>query len=222
MNTVALLLLALAVPAGFYFLRSRQAARRAYIHGYTFPKGLGERFLKRRPELTAEQTALVFDGLRQYFEICQEAGRRMAAMPSQAVDDLWHEFILYTRNYQAFCDRAFGRSLHHTPADAMSGPTAQSDSLRLSWRLACGLEGIDPKQPGRLPLLFAIDRQLNLADGFHYLPDCSQSRNPDGSRATHCGADLGSGGGDGGGSYSDGDGGCGGDGGGGGCGGGGD
>ena len=30
-------------------------------------------------------------------------------MPSQVTDDLWHEFILYTRNYEDFCRRAFGR-----------------------------------------------------------------------------------------------------------------
>lgn len=205
-STSALLFLALTTPLWLYLSRWRRAARRQHIRNYAFPKGLDQRFLKRRPELTPAQVALTFDGLRQYFEICLDARKQMASMPSQAVDDLWHEFILYTRNYQAFCNRAFGRYLHHTPADAMSTPGAQSAGLRRTWHLACKQEGINPRQPNRLPLLFDIDRRLNLSDGFHYLPDCGQARAQSGDRYLHCGADLGSGGGDGGSDSSGGDG----------------
>ncbi len=35
--------------------------------------------------------------------------------PSRVVDDLWHEFILFTRLYGAFCQRYFGRMIHHQP-----------------------------------------------------------------------------------------------------------
>ena len=197
---VVLLFLALATPLWFYVRRSRGTERRRFIQDYAFPKGLDTRLLKRRPDLSPAQVALVFDGLRQYFEISLDAQKRLASMPSQVVDDLWHEFIIYTRNYQTFCDRAFGRYLHHTPADAMSTPGAQSEGLRRTWWLACKLEGIDPKQPNRLPLLFAIDGQFNISDGFHYVPDCSQARTQSGNASSHCGSDLGSGsGGDGGG-----------------------
>lgn len=218
---VVLLFLALATPLWLYVRHSRTTERSRFIQDYAFPKGLDARLLKRRPELSPAQVALVFDGLRQYFEISLDARKRLASMPSQVVDDLWHEFILYTRNYQAFCNRGFGRYLHHTPADAMSSPGAQSEGLRRTWWLACKLEGIDPKQPKRLPLLFAIDGQLNISDGFHYVPDCNAVRAQSGNTSSHCGSDLGSGcGGDGGGNGdSSGDGGssCGG-----GCGGGGD
>lgn len=33
----------------------------------------------------------------------------------QEVDDMWHEFILFTKDYAAFCDRYFGTFLHHLP-----------------------------------------------------------------------------------------------------------
>jgi hypothetical protein len=207
---VVLLFLAMATLLWLYVRRSRTVDRRRFIQDYAFPKGLDARLLKRRPELSPAQVALVFDGLRQYFEISLDARKRLASMPSQVVDDLWHEFILYTRNYQAFCNRAFGRYLHHTPAEAMSTLGAQSAGLRRTWWLACKLEGIDPKQPKRLPLLFAIDSQLNISDGFHYVPDCSQARTQSGDAYLHCGSDLGSGSGDsgeGGGGDSSGDGG---------------
>jgi hypothetical protein len=36
-------------------------------------------------------------------------------MPSHAVDEAWHGLILCTARYSAFCDRAYGRFLHHHP-----------------------------------------------------------------------------------------------------------
>lgn len=37
--------------------------------------------------------------------------------PSEIVDPGWHEFILHTVDYAAFCDRIAGRFLHHVPTD---------------------------------------------------------------------------------------------------------
>lgn len=42
------------------------------------------------------------------------------AMTSQRVDAVWHQFILFTRQYHAFCDEFLGRYLHHAPATASS------------------------------------------------------------------------------------------------------
>jgi|GEM_PF-2062489 len=37
--------------------------------------------------------------------------------PSTIVDIGWHTFILYTREYSEFCQRAAGRFIHHCPTD---------------------------------------------------------------------------------------------------------
>ena len=37
--------------------------------------------------------------------------------PSTTVDVGWHTFILYTREYAAFCDRVAGTFIHHNPTD---------------------------------------------------------------------------------------------------------
>ena len=37
--------------------------------------------------------------------------------PSETVDVGWHTFILYTREYAAFCEQVAGRFIHHTPND---------------------------------------------------------------------------------------------------------
>lgn len=177
MNPIAGLIAALTVGIALYWWRRALLRHRlAFIKNYTFHTAIVSRLRKKRPELSAEQTTLVLRGLKDYFHLCALAGRRrLVAMPSQVVDDAWHEFILFTRAYEAFCGKALGRYLHHTPAEAMGGRERVQESLRRAWRLACAKERIDPKKPTRLPLLFALDGLLGIADGFHYLPDCSRT-----------------------------------------------
>ncbi|KAA3655624.1 MAG: hypothetical protein DWQ11_00105 [Proteobacteria bacterium] len=201
---------AVAAVLGAVIWRKHMAqARDQFLAQYDFSRLLDKRLAARRPELDASQRRAVFDGLRDWFQINHAAGRRKLAMPSQAVDDAWHEFILFTRNYQAFCRHGLGRFLHHVPAEAMSSPTQAQTGLKRSWRLACGHEGIDPKAPTHLPRLFAIDAALGLADGFRYQLDCMKA----GAAGTgaYCAGHIGCGGGCSGcGSDSGGDGGCGG------------
>ncbi|MBK9493922.1 MAG: hypothetical protein IPO08_05155 [Xanthomonadales bacterium] len=36
--------------------------------------------------------------------------------PLRIIDEMWHAFILHTRSYAEFCEKYFGRFLHHQPA----------------------------------------------------------------------------------------------------------
>jgi hypothetical protein len=173
--------------------------RTAYIAGFDYHRLLDKRLAQRRPGLDSHQRREVLAGLAQWFEICRQAGRRPVSMPSQAADDAWHEFILFTRNYQAFCRQALGRFLHHVPAEAMASPTQGTTGIRRAWRLACRLEGIDPRKPDRLPLLFALDGALSLPDGFRYRLDCLAGGGNGSYCASHigCSSSCGSGGSDG-------------------------
>ncbi len=218
MNTTLIAIAALLLLTALALGRTRlRKSRESYIDGFDFARLLDARLAMKRTELGPQQRRAVFRALGEYFHLCRMAGsRRMVSMPSQVVDDAWHEFILFTRNYDSFCRRALGRFLHHVPAEAMQTPTQAQDGIKRAWRLACLREGIDPKKPSRLPLLFSIDRDLGIADGFHYVPDCRQSvSRGDSNGAVYCGSHVGCGGGCGsgcGGSGADsgGDGGCGG------------
>jgi hypothetical protein len=170
----------------YFAIRANKAKRLKYIERYQFHKGIRQKLSHKYPQLTEQQLDMVFQGLRDYFRICLQAKNRMVSMPSQVVDDAWHEFILSTRIYEKFCAKAIGRFLHHTPAEAMSSPTLAKSGIKRCWRLACALEQINPKKPVRLPLIFAMDGLLSINNGFIYQLDCK--KNPAG---VYCAGDIG-------------------------------
>lgn len=146
--------------------------RKAFIDGYSFPRSISEKVIAQYPHLTEQQASQVISGLREYFRLCHIADHKMVSMPSQVVDVAWHEFILFTKEYQLFCNQALGRFLHHTPAEAMKSPTKAQTGIKTAWKIACQREGVRPKTASQLPLLFAIDAKLNIPDGFKYSLNC--------------------------------------------------
>jgi hypothetical protein len=172
--------------------------REAFIRRYSFPMGLHAKLIEAHPKLSNRDCQLVSRALRQYFLAHLKSNRRFVSMPSQVVDSLWHEFILYTKDYQAFCDKAFGQFMHHSPAVTLSSNAQSNEGLRRCWWYCCKDDNINPKQPARLPLLFAIDQKLAIANGFRYVADCEGIRRLQdgrGANATsagivHCGGDF--------------------------------
>lgn len=167
----------------------RRLKRDRYIRNFAFPKGLLNKMAARRPNLDLKQRSLVAQGLRQFFLAYLHSGQKYVAMPSQVADELWHEFILYTKNYQQFCQIAFGNFLHHTPAVMLGPAQADNEGLRRCWWYVCKDENINPTKPLRLPLLFALDEKLGISNGFRYIANCEKSQ-ANGTSNVHCGSDF--------------------------------
>ncbi|WP_305789596.1 hypothetical protein [Symbioplanes lichenis] len=132
--------------------RRATGSRVSYINGYALPHSV------RSPGGKDVEA-----GLWQWFRINARHPEAALTMPSVAVGDLWQTFSRYTRDYDDFCARAFGRPLPHTPL------TDEPGRLGLTWRLAREDEGLGFDG---LPLLFRLDAQLGVPDGRHYLADC--------------------------------------------------
>lgn len=180
------------------YRRSQVAKREILIDTYKFPATIERKVAEKYPHLTSQQTELVMRGLREYFHLCNIAGKRMVSMPSQVVDVAWHEFILFTRQYEFFCDKALGRFLHHTPAEAMKSPKTAQAGIKTAWKISCFREDIPPKGAHKLPLLFAMDASLDIPNGFKYSLNCaSPGSNP------YCAGHIGCGSGCGGGCIGD-------------------
>jgi hypothetical protein len=82
------------------------------------------RFLKSW-NVPQEEAEAIFDDLKRWLwvsavskkdELSGEPILRMAILNSMAlVDDMWHAFILFTKDYTKFCIDYFGFYLHHGP-----------------------------------------------------------------------------------------------------------
>lgn len=150
--------------------RARERAK--YINGYRFPGKIKLSVQQRYPHLDEHQVEQVIEQLREYFHIYNQSGKEFVSMPSEAVDTAWHEFILFTQKYALFCQQAFGRFLHHTPAEGMAKPDLAQKGIKNAWRLACIRANINPLSPVKLPMLFAIDSLYNIEGGHVYQLDC--------------------------------------------------
>lgn len=171
-----------------YFKQSAKNRRKKFIENFYFPKTIREKVTEVYPQLSTTEVNEVMRGLKEYFYICNMAGEKFVSMPSQVVDVAWHEFILFTKQYQVFCSKAFGRFLHHVPAEAMRTPTIAQEGIQRAWRLSCKREKINPDSPTKLPILFNIDSKLKISNGFFYTPNCKGSGN-----SGFCAGDIGGG-----------------------------
>jgi hypothetical protein len=163
------LLLACLVIGMSYLTRTRRLKREAFIRSYVFPSSALAVLVKSHPHITENDQLRVAEALREFFLVRLRVGDRLIGMPSRVVDDLWHEFILDTREYERFCKLAFGGFFHHVPAAANPPGKRIDAALRVTWRYACLAEGIHSPNPMRLPLLFAIDSELQIENGHSFI-----------------------------------------------------
>ncbi|WP_063059894.1 hypothetical protein [Nocardia sienata] len=106
--------------------------------------------------------ALIDNGLRQWLRCCGPAlaDGQVIGMPSHAVDEAWHGLILCTRRYAEFCDRAYGRFLHHYPdggGPETAGPAETAGRLGrtvVAWSLVA--------RPGEECVLWDLDSRVGV------------------------------------------------------------
>src|SRR5688572_14802468 len=118
MNIIGFFALAAIVTCvgAWVCIARRRAGREAFLRSYEIPAAVLAKFAREHAGLSEQQRQLVARGLQQFFLAYLKSGFAYVAMPSKVADDLWHEFILFTREYHDFCEQAFGRHLHHAPS----------------------------------------------------------------------------------------------------------
>jgi hypothetical protein len=59
-----------------------------------------------------------FEGLKQFLIVCAlTPGYKVT---SDAIDSMWHTFLLFTKDYSEFCNRYLGRFINHEPFEVPS------------------------------------------------------------------------------------------------------
>ncbi len=193
-GTIFVLLTMVTLSA--FFNRQRQKRLKA-LESHVFPERYQAEVMKRYPHLSTEHVNIAFEQLRLYFFICMLKKPTSVAMPSRIVDVCWHIFLCDTRQYKHFCETVFGDFLHHevwveanlTVQNKLIPDVVQKEQEDLSEELkaqqalefrnqlaaariyqwAVEFEGIGQNSMlPTVPLLFRIDKDLAISDGFYY------------------------------------------------------
>jgi hypothetical protein len=85
-----------------------------------------EKLLKDRIVETPEEAESLFNEVKKYLVIARLDETRIWKMYSLRIDEAWHQFILFTRQYIEFCQRFFGRYIPHSPSNAPESKPAGS------------------------------------------------------------------------------------------------
>ncbi len=142
--------------------------RERFVREGPLPQFLKRKLREAYPDLSGKDCDLAERGLRQFFLACVRSGKKPVAMPSKLLERLWQEFAASQEAYASWCQMAFGRVLPPTPACRLGRNAEDNDALRRAWYWACKEEAIKPKNPTRLPILFALDAKLAVAGGIVY------------------------------------------------------
>ncbi len=74
----------------------------------------------------------LFDGLLQWLSAIPFARPGQPIQQVEAIDRLWHTFVLNTNLYRRFCDRFFGRYIDHDPLDRQFAELSKKQYARLT------------------------------------------------------------------------------------------
>ena len=77
-----------------------------------------EKLLKERVVNSVEQAEALFAEVKRYLVLNQVDHSKTWKMYSLHVDEAWHQFVLFTVEYVAFCKKYFGHYVHHAPSNA--------------------------------------------------------------------------------------------------------
>lgn len=110
------------------------------------PYANNDEILKKFAALEEEQFDKIMDRLINHRDIPKEKAeeardefRKFMALihltdhsvaPTKGADRFWHEFLMHTKDYTNFCQKHFGRFIHHNPSE-----TGADESKRESEQL---------------------------------------------------------------------------------------
>lgn len=119
-----------------------------------------EKLLKEHIVDSASEGETLFTEVKRYLVLTRLDRHVSWQMYSTRVDEVWHQFVLFTREYGMFCDQHLGGFAHHRPSNAPELPWRHDlepstfRSFRARYRAVFGRE---------LPECWMDERNITLA-----------------------------------------------------------
>ncbi|MBI2148420.1 hypothetical protein HYU23_01975 [Candidatus Woesearchaeota archaeon] len=76
---------------------------------------LAEKLLSEKVFYNIDEYNVAFIEFKKYVILASLYEDERLAMTSKKVDAVWHQFILFTKEYALFCKKFLGKYLHHSP-----------------------------------------------------------------------------------------------------------
>ena len=130
------------------------------VYDYTFPELLKKRYMNERDK-SEQEFQLVQLALKDWFSIFAGNTNRTQFFdfPSKEVDELWHMFILFTKDYREFCQNYIGQFLDHVPLEESKEKHPKLTDLARTFM------AVKDKNDG---LLFKIDDMFGINNKYNY------------------------------------------------------
>jgi hypothetical protein len=103
----------------------------AEIMGYHMPQVIAR--CQKDYNYTDEDMVILEQELKRYLALSTVKAKESlgTGMYSSDVDNLWHSFILFTKEYADFCDKYIGFFIHHIPEiDTVRSPERQEETRK--------------------------------------------------------------------------------------------
>lgn len=122
-------------PQADFNLDAEQRNRLALLDSFTAP-WLEEKLLADGTFFSAEEYQAAFVEFKRYVALVLLSGTELG-MNSKPVDEIWHQLILFTREYTEFCDQVLGHYLHHVPETSFTPVDDEDNDAFFDWYQAC-------------------------------------------------------------------------------------
>jgi hypothetical protein len=142
---------------------------------------LEKKLLMNKIVASQEEAWELFTEVKRYLVMIESDHDHVYPLFALRVDEVWHQFVLFSKEYAAFCERFFGRFLHHYPSNAPGGdsikrtPEATQGEMEEAYR---ALFGIDMPDVWRDELSMKPSRRLlrnDLAGAFSVRVDAGKA-----------------------------------------------
>jgi hypothetical protein len=79
---------------------------------------LEERLVRERKVTSREEAASLLDEVKKYLVLSRSCRSFAVPMFSRRIDEVWHQFVLFSAEYTRFSERYFGAFVEHAPGNA--------------------------------------------------------------------------------------------------------
>ncbi len=87
-----------------------------------------EKLVKDRIAETSGEAQVLFSEVKRFLLLVRTDRHVVWDMYSRRVDEVWHQFVLFTREYIDFCFRCFGSYVQHSPGVASRPSDAEAEA----------------------------------------------------------------------------------------------